>query len=127
MTDSKLDSFYKRLDNVYKFLKEQYIFHNIGIDKIKVCDLHKEYESYCISTQAGRARGLIDFNKHLKNIGIEYKTGAHNINYYTVSLDTLKEAAKKYHWIHKLDDYEPTENKNNTNAETKILPIEDDF
>jgi heat shock protein HspQ len=101
MTQSKLDSFSKRLDIVYQFIKDEYILKSMALDKIPVKTLFSEYEMYS-STKNKKAKGKIDFKKTLENVGIEcYKSN--NSHKYNYSLNKLKEIADKYHWIHELD------------------------
>jgi hypothetical protein len=52
-----------------------------------------------------KPKNKIDFNKALKDLGIEYKKSNGN-NYYTISIDELNALATKFKWIHELDEYE---------------------
>lgn len=102
VTQSKLDSVAKRLDSVYKFLKEEYVLNGVGIDKVKVDDLHKQYQNYC-NLQSFKIKGKIDFNATLKNIAIIPKP-SNGSNYYTCTYESLREMADKFHWVHELDE-----------------------
>ena len=39
-TQSKLDSYFKRLDNMYKYLKDEFILKKRNVDRISVTDFH---------------------------------------------------------------------------------------
>lgn len=101
LTQSKLDSFSKRLDNVYKFIKEEYILKSQPLNKISVKQLFNKYEIYCIS-QHIKSKGKIEFKKTLEDVGIKcYKSDTcHKYNY---TLEDLNKIAQKFHWIHELD------------------------
>lgn len=112
MTNSKLDSFSKRLDNVYKFLKNEYVLKNRGI-KQTVSQLHEEYVAFCLTIGTNKPKGKIDFNNMLKNIGIEYSK-SHGQNIYKVTMEELKQISNKFNWVHELDEMkEETETTNN--------------
>ena len=102
ITDAKLDSIAKRLDSVYRFLKDDYVLKSIGINKLKLTELYKEYVSYCVRLSIQKFKGKIDFNAMLKNVGIEplKYTGVY---LYNVSYEKLKALSDKFHWVHKLD------------------------
>ncbi len=102
ITSSKKDSFVKRLDSVYKFLKETFILKSLSVERIKVNDLYLSYVEFC-EYDKSKAKGKIDFCNTLKNIGFEYKK-SNSSNYYRITLDELKEKAEKFNWIHELDD-----------------------
>jgi hypothetical protein len=103
ITQSKIDSTVKRLDNVYKFIKDNYILKENGIDRIKVGDLFKNYSDYCTKNQIYKPKHKIDFNKTLENINIKYKK-INGIHYYEISLNELKKIATKFNWNHELDE-----------------------
>lgn len=110
MTQSKLDSFSKRLDNVYKFIKDEFVLKKLPLTKITLTILYEHYVSYCIQCSI-KAKDKIEFNKTLKNVGIEcYKSNScHKFN---VSYDQLLEISNKYHWVHNLElDTNDDENK----------------
>lgn len=71
MTSSKLDSYSKRSDSVYRFLKDFYILRNEGIARIKISDIYDEYVQYC-NKESIKYKNKIDFNTTMKNIGIQY-------------------------------------------------------
>jgi hypothetical protein len=105
ITQSKKDSYVKRLDVVHKFLKDSYVLSTLCIDKVKVVDLYDEFIEYCNRNDISKIKTKIDFNNSLKNIGINsYKSNGSN--YYKVSISELKAISNKFHWIHDLDDVE---------------------
>lgn len=104
MTQSKLDSFSKRLDIIAKFLKYEYILKRKSVDRISVTHLYDKFCRYC-STMNAKPKTKIDFNKHLKDLGIEYKKSNGN-NLYDIPLEFLCKLADKFKWIHELDEYE---------------------
>ena len=112
-TKSKTDAHVKRLDSVSRFVKEKYVLNNVGIERITVGDLHEEYCDYAKSLGV-RIFGKIDFTGSLKNMGIEYyKSGS--FNYYKATLEKLNEIAKRFHWLHELDEFTVNDdNKENT-------------
>jgi len=111
LTQSKLDSYSKRLDEVYKFLKEEYILKCRGIDKIEVSELYNKYSEFC---GLKKPKGKIEFNKTLDNIQIKYfKSGSKN--YYQISKEELKAISDKFKWVHALDEY---------NEEPEINPFD---
>ena len=109
MTKSKLDSFVKRLDNIFKFIKEEYILKHLGLKKVSLKDLYIEYENWC-ATKSIKAKPKQDFNNTLESVNIKnYKSNKANI--YNYSLSELEEIANKYHWIHEFDLEEDDEVK----------------
>jgi len=77
ITQSKLDSFAKRLESHEVFLKNCYVMRR-GDIKCTVGELHEEYESYC-KANGSKHMTKIDFNKKLKELGIEsYKSNSTN-------------------------------------------------
>jgi hypothetical protein len=106
LTSSKIDSFVKRLDNVFKFLKDTYILQKEDMLRIKVGVLHDAYLKYCTITLV-KPKGKIDFCNTLKNIGINYFK-SNDSNYYKQSLQQLESLADKYNWIHDLDEHKPS-------------------
>ena len=101
MTQSKLDSFSKRLDNVYKFIKDEFLLKKKGLNKISVKDLYFEYITYC--NNKFKPKNKIEFKNTLKNVNIDcYKSNSSHIYNYTYQ--QLKEISDKFHWIHELDE-----------------------
>ena len=104
MTQGKADSIAKRLDSVYRFLKNCYILKSKDISST-VNDLHIEYKVFCTEENI-RHNGKIDFNKKLGDIGIKYYAGSGGtVNKYKKSHAELKEIGLKFKWIHELDEF----------------------
>lgn len=101
MTESKLDSFSKRLDNVYKFLKDEYILKHYSLDKKTLSDVNEHYKAYCLENHY-KPKGIIEFHKMLKNVGIEAKKSDKS-HKFKITNEELKSIADKYHWVHELD------------------------
>ena len=111
LTQRKKDSYAKRLDSVELFLKS-YVLENRAIHST-VDEFHKEY-----CEVSSKHLGKLDFNSRMTELGIQYKpqnrknetTGKMTkVNEYRVSAETLREIAEKGHWIHELDNFEPSE------------------
>ncbi len=102
MTSCKLDSFAKRLDSVYRFLKDHYILRNAGITRIKIADIYDEYIQYC-NKESIKYKNKIDFNTTMKNIGIQYYSSSGE-KVYKVTFETLNAISDKFHWVHELDE-----------------------
>jgi len=103
-TQSKLDSYSKRLDNIYKYLKDEYILKKRNIDRISVSDFYQDYVLYCSGKGITKPKTKIDFNIALKNINIEYYK-SNGTNYYKISLEQLTEISNKFNWVHDLDEF----------------------
>jgi hypothetical protein len=117
-TKLKLDAIADRLDYVYRFIKDMFIFQKKEINHT-VKDLYDEYLYYmklndrkpCVKTQFCKKMRDVDFNYY----------ASRGINKYHISLEKLKACATKYKWIHELDDYveeeEAVENENENIAD----------
>ena len=130
MTQSKLDSFSKRLDNVYKFIKDEYILKKQPLTKITLSVLYENYLSYCLQYSI-KSKNKIEFNNALKAVGIVcYKSNSsHKFN---LSLEELNAISDKFHWIHDFDldkeeednDDSPLDNGVETEPDYKKLYFE---
>ena len=98
MTQSKMDSLSKRLDSVYKYLKEQYILKNKQID-ISAVDLYNDYKFYTTKPVAKE-----DFHRKLNEIGIN-KTKHGTKIWYNIEHETLLNIGKTKNWINEIDEY----------------------
>ena len=106
---AKLDAYSKRLECVYRFLRDEYILKNRGIDKVSVKDLHNSYVIYIANEGNGlKPHSKIDFNNSLRNININYFK-SNKGNYYKVTLEFLQQIADRFHWIHDLDEFDDTD------------------
>jgi hypothetical protein len=128
-TQAKKDSYCKRLDNVFQFLKERYLFQKVGFSGA-VSDTYVIYSEYVRVMNLGKIKHKIDFNKTLKEIGISYyKSNSQNM--YKVSYDELLEIAKKNKWIHQLElenieeETEPEKIEEEESEEKEIDEIEE--
>lgn len=105
-TKSKMASIAKRLNNVCKFIKYQFVLNKASIDHT-VDELLEEYTCYCMSLNI-RPLGKIGMNEKLKEIGINYvvkKINKKLYNKYIVSNKELLQIATKNKWIHELDEF----------------------
>ena len=125
LTQSKLDSIAKRLDNVHMFLKEEYVLQKKGIKKTLLQEFYDSYISYCLN-KGFKKYNKIDFNKKMTEIGISYFKSAKNLSYYEVSCEILLDIFIKKNWIHELDNFETSEKvKEKIVKESRFL-IDDD-
>ena len=113
LTQSKLDSFAKRLDVVEQYLKNEYILKQKGI-KCSVEELYSEYKFYC-SSNSHKQQGKIVFGRKLEELGIKYFK-SNSVNKYKVEAEVLKKIADERHWIHDIDDF--TTNKDEDEDDT---------
>jgi hypothetical protein len=97
LTQSKLDSYSKRLDNVYKFIKDEYVLKRNGFNKLPLRELYADYVIY--ANGKFKPKFKIEFNNTLKHIGISCNTKF----IFNMSYEELKSIADKNHWIHELD------------------------
>jgi len=99
MTQSKMDSLSKRLDSVYKFIKEHFILKNQSIDHSAV-DLYNDYK-FMTSKPVAKE----DFHRKLSEIGIN-KTKKGLKIWYTIDHEYLLNIGKTKNWINEVDEYE---------------------
>lgn len=118
LTQSKLDSVAKRLDNVYKFLKYKYILPKKNIDKVSVSNLFSQYVEYCSKNQL-KPKHKVDFNKTLEDVGITRKKD-NAIKFYRITYEELNKISEKFHWVHDLDEVEEVEEDDNSMFESVI-------
>lgn len=115
ITETKLDSIAKRLDNVYKFLKEKYVLKERGIVDIKVQTFYEQYVTYCNENQL-KSKNKIDFNKMLEDVNIlRHKSNSHH--FYRESYESLKALSDKFHWVHSLDEVSIDDNDDDCDEE----------
>lgn len=117
-TRSKQDAVYDRLDYVYRFLKDEYLFKNKSVICTLV-DLFGNYQNYC-SKYDRKPYTKTNFTKKLREIGKDYYQSKGQ-NRYSISLEELKELADKHKWIHDLDEYSVNEDEQDDN-ETLSYP-----
>lgn len=103
ITQSKMDSLSKRLDVVYKFLKEEYILKKLHVDSTAQ-DLYNEFKYYNIGSKISKE----DFHRKLNEAGFT-RTKKNNKLHYSISTEQLCTIAKSKLWLHEFDEFE-TEN-----------------
>ena len=73
-TQSKLDSYAKRMDSHENFLKYNYVLNRSEL-KTTLGDLYEEYVSFCRGSGISKAYSKVELGKKLREIGIEpYKS-----------------------------------------------------
>ena len=104
-TQSKQESLSKRLDPVYKFIKDSYILANKDIQR-GAMDLYMEFKSLTFSKMSKE-----DFHRKLVEAGIE-RTKKGNKLWYSITNSQLIQLARKSNWLNELDEFEakPFEN-----------------
>lgn len=107
VTQNKLDAYTKRLDPVYKFIKESYILVNEDMD-IAFSELHNEYKKSNVLKHTQKE----DFSKKLSDIGIK-KSKVDGKYYFKYKHSELFDIATKLKWINELDEYNPLNIKDN--------------
>ena len=120
-TSNKLDAIADRLDYVYRFVKDMFIFQKKEINHT-VKDLYDEYLYYmklsdkkpCLKTQ---------FCKKMRDVNLNYYA-SRGINKYHITLEKLKACAKTNKWIHELDDYIEEEDEFEENVKTNYKDLE---
>jgi hypothetical protein len=108
MSKAKLDSFSKRLDSVYKFLKDTFILGKKDIKRQTVQELYDGYIAYCNKFQI-KFKNKIDFNNVLADVNIKWKK-SNGQNVYNITYEELNKISNKFHWVHELDEYRNCEN-----------------
>jgi hypothetical protein len=99
MTQSKMDSLSKRLDSVYRFIKEQFILKNQNINHSAV-DLYNDYKFMTTKPVAKE-----DFHRKLAEIGINKSKNGQKI-WYNIEHEYLLNIGKTKNWINEVDEYE---------------------
>ena len=121
MTNNKLDSISKRLDSVYQFLKDDYILCNKGIQ----CSVQELYDEYLEHSKVLKKQYTkIDFNKQMKLINIKHYPSS-GTNKYKISCDDLLLIAKKFNWIHELDEFKNSCDEDDVMDEFKYKTLYD--
>lgn len=106
ITQNKKDSVSKRLDNVYKFLKDEYVLKRLDIDR-SANDLYEDYKYnniYGKSTKLSKE----DFHRKMTEAGLNrFKKGLKY--WYEIPHDKLLRVATAKMWVHELDEFEDIE------------------
>ena len=101
VTKSKLNSFAKRLDREYEFIKEQFILKKIDLNH-KPKELYELYKQFC-NMKSYKSIDKYSFSEKLENVGITFiKTLG--TNYLKYSVNNLIDIANKNKWLHELDE-----------------------
>jgi hypothetical protein len=107
MTQSKKDSYVKRLHSVDQYLKDTYVLTKTELhDSVQNC--HLNYKEYCSENDIKNVCQKIDFNKKMTELGFSYYSGklkGKTVNRYKISTDEFIKLADSLHWIHDLDEY----------------------
>jgi hypothetical protein len=103
LTDNKLDSLSKRLDNVYKFIKEEYILNYMKIET-PISELYNEYKLYCSGNNI-KNTSKEDFHRKLSEVGFN-RCKFNSKLYYKIPFEELVKTAKNKNWIHELDEFQ---------------------
>jgi hypothetical protein len=119
MTNNKLDSLSKRLDNVYKFVKEEYILNNYKLD-ISLTEMYSYYKVYCRNNLI-KPVAKEDFHRKLSEANIN-KIRKNNKYYFDIKFLDLVSIAKKNNWINDLDEFD----ENNTKEKIRKSPLDSD-
>lgn len=99
ITQSKMDSLSKRLDNVYKFLKDEYILKKIDID-ISAQELFQEFKYY-----GSHKLSKEDFHKKMSEAGFS-RTKKDGKLWYEIKHKNLLKVATNKLWLHEFDEFE---------------------
>jgi hypothetical protein len=105
VTQSKLDAIADRLHPVYQFMKAKYVLQRRDL-KCALTDLYEEYQIWCPSTH--KALSKIKFNEKLKEVGMEMYKSDGKFKYKLTDAE-LQVIAKRWNWVHELDEYEVPE------------------
>ncbi len=104
ITSSKMESLSKRLDSVYKFIKEQYVLQDRSINT-SASDLFNEYKFMY------KPIAKEDFHRKIAEIGIVRSTSGKKI-WYNVEHSILLSIAQSKNWINDTDEYGTSETHN---------------
>jgi hypothetical protein len=115
-TQSKLDSYAKRMDSHENFLKYNYVLNRSEL-KTSLGELYEEYVSYCRGSGISKPYSKVDLGKKLREIGIEPYKSNDKLKI-KMSAKELAQIAKNHNWVHEVDEYYDKESK----KEKKALP-----
>lgn len=119
-TSNKLLSISKLLSSSSRFIKENYVLQQRGIDKIKCKDFLELYEEFCNMNNI-KAYGRNDFYKKLEILNIKPKNGTNHSTYFEESLENLNKISKLHKWICEYDEF--TTEESNENKKSKPIPM----
>jgi hypothetical protein len=110
-TQSKLDSYAKRMDTHENFLKYNYVLNRSEL-KTTLGELYEEYVTYCRGNGIAKPYSKVDFGKKLREIGIEPYKSNDKLKV-KVSDKELAQIAKSHNWVHEVDEYYDKKSKEN--------------
>jgi len=102
-TKRKRDAIVSLLSPEARFLKEEYLLKNRNLDRTKTSAVYANYREFCLSNSL-TPKNDKNFFAEMRNFGLNHKAGG-GYNWFAVPLTELKILAKKYKWIHELDEY----------------------
>jgi hypothetical protein len=108
-TQSKLDSYAKRMDHHENFLKYNYVLNRTELNT-SLGELYEGYVSYCRGSGITKPYSKVDLGKKLREIGIEPYKSNDKLKIKVSSKD-LAEIAKRHNWVHETDEYFDKESK----------------
>ena len=108
-TQSKLDSYAKRMDSHENFLKYNYVLNRSEL-KTTLGDLYEEYVSFCRGSGISKPYSKVELGKKLREIGIEPYKSNDKLKI-KVSAKDLAQIAKSFNWVHETDEYYDKDSK----------------
>ena len=108
-TQSKLDSYAKRMDSHENFLKYNYVLNRSEL-YTTLGDLYEEYITYCRGNGIPKPYSKVDLGKKLREIGIEPYKSNDKLKV-KVTAKELEQLAKRHNWVHETDEYYDKESK----------------
>ena len=108
-TQSKLDSYAKRMDSHENFLKYNYVLNRAELNT-SLGELYEGYVSYCRGSGITKPYSKVDPGKKLREIGIEPYKSNDQLKI-KVSAKDLAQIAKSFNWVHETDEYFDKESK----------------
>jgi phage/plasmid-associated DNA primase len=108
-TQSKLDSYAKRMDSHENFLKYNYVLNRSEL-RTTLGELYEEYVAYCRGNGIAKPYSKVDLGKKLREIGIEPYKSNDKLKV-KVSAKDLAQIAKTHNWVHETDEYYDKESK----------------
>jgi hypothetical protein len=115
ITQSKKDSLSKRLDSVYKFLKDEYILKKIDID-CSAQDLYTEFKYNSYSNKMSKE----DFHRKMTEAGFT-RIKKENKLWYEIKHKILLKCANSKLWLHELDEFEEEEEQEEQTVSKKKI------
>ena len=108
-TQSKLDSYAKRMDSHENFLKYNYVLNRSELNT-SLGVLYDEYITYCRGNGIPKPYSKVDLGKKLREIGIEPYKSNDKLKVKVTAKD-LEQLAKRHNWVHETDEYYDKESK----------------